>query len=45
MKLGRDNLNEIFSFCNNVLAEVSDFRYLGIEMDNRLKFESHINIA
>ena len=45
MKFGRDNLNEIFSFGNNVLAEVSDFRYLGIQMDNRLKFESHINIV
>ena len=43
MKFGRDNLNEKFSFGNNVLAEVSDFRYLGIQMDNRLKFESHIN--
>ena len=30
-------------FCNNVLAEVSDFKYLGIQMDNRLQFESHIN--
>ena len=45
MKFGRDNLNEIFSFGNNVLAEVSDFRYLGIQMDNRLKFESHFNIV
>ena len=43
MKFGRDNLNEKFSFGNNVLAEVSDFRYLGIQMDNRLKFECHIN--
>ena len=38
-----NNLNEKFSFGNNVLAEVSDFRYLGIQMDNRLKFECHIN--
>ena len=43
MKFGRDNLNEKFSFGNNVLAEVSDFRYLGIQMDNGLKFECHIN--
>ena len=43
MKFGRDNLNEKFSFGNNVLAEVSDFRYLGIQTDNRLKFECHIN--
>ena len=43
MKFGRDNLNGKFSFSNNVLAEVSDFRYVGIQMDNRLKFESHIN--
>ena len=43
MKFGRDNLNEKFSFGNNVLAEVSDFRYLGIQVDNRFKFESHIN--
>ena len=43
MKLGRDNLNEKFTFGNNVLAEVSDFRYLGIQMDNRLKFECHTN--
>ena len=43
MKFGRDNLNEKFSFGNNVFAEVSDFRYLGIQMDNRLKFECHIN--
>ena len=43
MKFGRDNLNEKFSFGNNVLAEVSDFRFLGIQMDNRLKFECHIN--
>ena len=27
----------------NRLAEVSDFRYSGIQMNNRLKFESHIN--
>ena len=45
MKFGRDNLNEKFSFGNNVIAEVSDFRYLGIQMDNRLKFESHFNNA
>ena len=44
-KFGRDNLNDIFSFGNNVLAEVSDFRYLGIQMDNRLKFESHFIIV
>ena len=43
MKFGRDNLNEKLSFGNNVLAEVSDFRYLGIQMDNKLKFENHIN--
>ena len=43
MKFGRDNLNEKFSFGNNVLTEVSDFRCLGIQMDNRLKFECHIN--
>ena len=43
MKFGRDNLNEKFSFGNNVLAEVSDFRYLGVQMDNGLKFECHIN--
>ena len=43
MKFGRDNLNEKFSFGNNVLAKLSDFRYLEIQMDNRLKFESHIN--
>ena len=43
MKFGRDNLNEKFSFVNNVLAEFSDFRFLGIQMDNRLKFKSHIN--
>ena len=43
MKFGRDNLNEYFSFGNIVLAEVSDFRYLGIQMDNRLKFECHNN--
>ena len=45
MKFRRDNLYEKFSFGNNVLAEVSDFRYLGIQMDmdNRLKFECHIN--
>ena len=45
MKFGRDNLNEKFSFGNNVLAEVSDSRFLGIQMDNRLKFESQINIV
>ena len=45
MKFGRDNLNEKFSFGNNVLAKVSDFRYLGFRMDNRLKFESHIKNA
>ena len=43
MKLGRDNLNKKFYFGNNVLAEVSGFRYLGLQMHNRLKFESHIN--
>ena len=43
MKFGRDNLKEKFSFGNIVLAEVSDFRYLGIQLDNRLKFESQIN--
>ena len=43
MKFRRDNLNEKFSFGNNVLVEVSDFRYLGIQLDNRLKFECHIN--
>ena len=43
MKFGRDNLNEKFSFGIKVLAEVSDFRYLGIQMDNRIKFENHIN--
>ena len=43
MKFRRDNLNEKLSFDNNVLAVISDFRYLGIQMDNRLKFECHIN--
>ena len=43
MKFGRDNLNEVFSFGSNVLAEVSDFRYFGIQMDIRLILESHIN--
>ena len=43
LKFGQDNLNEKFSFGNNVLAKVSDFRFLEIQMDNRLKFESHIN--
>ena len=42
-KFGRDNIYDNFSFGNNVLAEVSDFRSLGVQMDNRLKFESHIN--
>ena len=32
-----------FFFGKNVLAEVSNFRYLRTQMDNRLKFESHIN--
>ena len=41
MKFARYNLNEIF-FGNNVLAEVSHFRYLGTQMDNRLKFAGHI---
>ena len=41
MKFGRDNLNEKFSFGNKVLAEASDFRFSGIQMDNRLKLESH----
>ena len=41
MKFGRDNLNEKFSFENNVLDEVSDFRYLGNQMNSTLKFESH----
>ena len=43
MQFGQDSVNEKFSFGNNVLAEVSDFRYLGIQMENRLKFECHIN--
>ena len=42
MKFGRDNLNEKLSFVINVLTEVSDFRYLGIQIDNRLKFERHL---
>ena len=43
MKFGRDNLNEKFYFGNNVLDEISDVRYLGIQMDSRLTFESHFN--
>ena len=43
MKFRRDNLNEKFFYVNNVLADISDFRYLGIQMDNRLNFECHIN--
>ena len=31
------------AFRNNVLAEVSDFRFLGIQMDNRLKVDCHIS--
>ena len=40
MKLRRDNLNEKFSFGNDVLAEVSDFRYLGIKLDKRHENDS-----
>ena len=39
----QSNVEKVYTFCGQALQEVSTYPYLGVEIDNRLRWDAHIN--